>query len=95
MERSVWPIVFALGGPLLAPTLQAGLPLPLLITEILRALLPLEIVAPLTLSFFSALDCEKVRLAACNFCWCRKSRSLRVKHFVHSADDFSLVWDRT
>lgn len=90
-ERSRWLIVFrlALGCIGLRP-----FRLPLAI-EFLRTL-PFD-TALLTLSLRPLRGREDVLPMACSFCWCRRSRSRRAKHRVHSwhSNGFSFVCDRS
>lgn len=68
---------------------------PPLAIEFLRTLPPDT--ALLTLSRRPLRGREEVLPMACSFCWCRRSRSRRAKHRVHSwhSNGFSLVCDRS
>ena len=86
---STWLIVFARGRIDAAPVAT----LLLLATEFLRTLPEPFAAVLLALSRLPFLGREDGVVVICNFCWCRKSKSRRAKHLVHSghSNGFSLV----
>lgn len=86
---SMWLIVFARGrGPVFMDD-------PMLLVEFLRTRLALpEMLLVLSRRLRGR---EEGVVVMCSFCWCRKSRSRRAKHLVHSghSNGFSFVCDRS
>ena len=88
--RSRWPSVFARGLPPAAPVA-----IPALAIEPFLTRPPLT--GPLVLSRLLFLGRLEGLFVKCSFCWCRRSRSRRAKHLLHSwhSNGFSLVCERS